>query len=259
MIRFDSLLRPGEDRNQNFAASLFIPTQHAPSMLAVWRRWKRVRRAHGAESEGNNQSLARLYMIVLGVFLASFASAQESLGTKNDLVLPKSESFSGPGMGFAPILQMLLAVGIVVALLKFALPKLMPMMNKKMTTSLGSQIRVEESAQFAGGSLFVVSARKRSLLLCVNAQGVQMLADLTEAPAAPVATTPTVVAPAPAVAPQPAVAKPAPTHAVIPDEAPAFFEMLDAKMTEPAKPQPRKSEEELLNALDRLSRLTGTR
>jgi len=34
---------------------------------------------------------------------------------------------------------------------------------------------------------------------------------------------------------------------------------LDAKMTEPAKPQPRKSEEELLNALDRLSRLTGTR
>lgn len=256
MIRFDSSHTLGEDRNLNLAAHMAISTQQSPSIYAIWKRWKRVKKSSGAAQETSDQpNLARLYMIVLGVFLTCMASAEEKLGTKADIVLPKSESFSGPGVGIAPILQMVVAVGIVVALLKFALPKLMPMMNKKMTTSLGSQIRVEESATFAGGSLFVVSARKRSLLLCVNSQGVQVLSDLTDTPVAapqvqPVAT--------PSATPQPKVQKAAPTHAVIPDEAPAFFEMLDEKMVETPKAQPRKSEEELLNALDRLTRLTGT-
>jgi flagellar biogenesis protein FliO len=69
------------------------------------------------------------------------------------------------------------------------MPKLMGKMNKRLVTSAGSDIRIEESASFAGGSLYVVSARGKTLLLSVNAQGVQCLSDLSEARPEPLAPT----------------------------------------------------------------------
>ncbi len=154
-----------------------------------------------------SRMISRVTLIVLGMSFSALAFAQTEFGTKKDLVLPETKSFStGPGM--MPILQMLLAVGVVIGLLKFALPRLMPLMNKRMNARLGSSIRIEETASFAAGTLYIVQAKSRTLLLSCTQQGVSCLADLTESPA-PVA--------------QPTVAS-----APAPSPEPAFFELVDA-------------------------------
>ena len=94
--------------------------------------------------------------------------------------MPPDISTSTGGGGIGSLFNVLIALGIVYGLLRFAMPKIMARMNKRLVTSTGSAIRVEESASFAGGSLFVVSARGKTLLLSVSSQGVQNLADLTE-------------------------------------------------------------------------------
>ncbi len=76
---------------------------------------------------------------------------------------------------------MLLAVGIVIFLLKAVLPKIASKVNKKLVTNSTSTLKIEESANFAGGSLYVVRARRKTLLLGVNGTAVTCLADLTEA------------------------------------------------------------------------------
>lgn len=105
-------------------------------------------------------------------------SAQGFPGAKSDPVGSSSNAASGAGIG--SLFNILLALGIVYGLLKFAMPKMLGRMNRKLATGVGSDIRIEESATFAGGSLYVVSARGRSLLLSVGTQGVQCLADLTD-------------------------------------------------------------------------------
>lgn len=84
-----------------------------------------------------------------------------------------------------PFVQMLVALGVVLLLIKFALPKLVGKLNKRLVTGVGSGIRIEESASFAGGNLYVVSARAKTLLLSVSPSGVNCLADLTETQSAP--------------------------------------------------------------------------
>ncbi|MEQ1933131.1 MAG: hypothetical protein ABL962_04535 [Fimbriimonadaceae bacterium] len=108
------------------------------------------------------------------VFLPGLASAQ-SLGTKADFA-GKTATSTGPG----PFIQMILALGVVLLLLKFALPKLAGKLHKKIVTPLNSSLKIEESAQFAGGALYVVSARNKAMLLSVSSTGVQYLADLTD-------------------------------------------------------------------------------
>jgi flagellar biogenesis protein FliO len=88
------------------------------------------------------------------------------------------------GVGIMSFVQMMVALGIVLLLLKFVLPKLATKLNKKIVTKVGSGIQIEESAAFAGGTLYIVNAKSKSLLLSVNSQGVSCLADLT-APQAP--------------------------------------------------------------------------
>ena len=47
-------------------------------------------------------------------------------------------------------------------------------------TGAASSLKIEESANFAGGSLYVVRARRKTLLLGVTGTAVSCLADLTE-------------------------------------------------------------------------------
>ncbi|MBS1705881.1 MAG: flagellar biosynthetic protein FliO [Armatimonadetes bacterium] len=100
-------------------------------------------------------------------------------GTKPDITLPNSSGFQAPGIGFSQIFQMILAVGIVIALIKFAVPKLAPALTKKFQSGSTAEIKVVESTNFAGGMLHLVTVRGKSILLGSNQQGIQMLADVT--------------------------------------------------------------------------------
>jgi flagellar biogenesis protein FliO len=74
---------------------------------------------------------------------------------------------------------MIIALGVVLVLLKLVMPKLVSKLNKKIVTKVGSAIQIEESAAFAGGSLYIVKAKSKTLLLSVTAAGVTCLADLS--------------------------------------------------------------------------------
>lgn len=110
---------------------------------------------------------------------ASALAGEGFLGTKASPVAGPMSADTG-GAGFMPFLQMMIALGIVLALLKFVMPKLVTKLNKKLVTQVGSAIHIEESAAFAGGSLYVVRAKSKTLLLSVTSNGVTCLSDLTE-------------------------------------------------------------------------------
>lgn len=114
------------------------------------------------------------------LLVAEAAFSQGALGTKKDVALPATKAVpSGGALGGMQLIQLVVALGIVIAILKFILPKIVGKFNKRLTTSLGSSINIEESASFAGGSLFIVSARGKSLLISVTPQAVTCLSDLT--------------------------------------------------------------------------------
>lgn len=116
----------------------------------------------------------------IALLLTALATAQvPDLGTKADIVVNTPEQ-PAPLVGGWDMVQMLVALAIVFALLKWALPKVVARMNKKLVTNSDSSITVEESANFGGGSLQIVSARGRTLLLCVSQNGVTFLTDLTK-------------------------------------------------------------------------------
>lgn len=116
---------------------------------------------------------------LIGLCLAAAAFSQEQglLGTKQS---PVSMSSSSNGVGVMPLLQMAIALAVVLGLLKFVLPKMVGKMNKKLVTSATSGLTIEESANFGGGTLYVVRARSKTLLLSVSTQGVACLSDLTD-------------------------------------------------------------------------------
>lgn len=145
--------------------------------------------------------MRRLIFVFLTNIILSLAFADGFGGTKTDPVGMTSSPAGAVGAG--SIFQTLFALILVGALVKFVLPKLASKFNKRLVTNVGSDIRVEESAVFAGGSLYVVSARGKSLLLSVAATGVTCLADLTDStPAAPsVATFQEILETAPHVGP----------------------------------------------------------
>ena len=160
----------------------------------------------------------KLYSALTLFVLGAFTAAQDTVaGTKRDIVVSTPPSSGVSGMD---LVQMVVALAIVFALLKWALPKVVSKMNKKLTTKDGSSIHVEESASFGGGNLQIVTARGRTLLLCVAQNGVTMLADLTDSQQD---------------------RKP---------EEPAFFELVDKAVVETDDERDRV-------ALDRLTRLTG--
>jgi flagellar biogenesis protein FliO len=118
-----------------------------------------------------------LWRLVGVSLLMPALSAAQTLGTKSD-----SAALAGGGspVGVMPLLQMLFALGIVFALLRFGLPKVANRLNKHLATPLNSSIRIEESANFAGGALYLVSVKHRTLLLSVGTHGVNCLADVTD-------------------------------------------------------------------------------
>lgn len=109
----------------------------------------------------------------LALALVSVASA-DPLGTR-----PSPASYDASPVGFGPIVQMLFALALVGAGIKFALPALMKRFGGRISTQTNGTIRIEESAAFPGGRLYVVEARGRTLLLGATGQNVSCLADLT--------------------------------------------------------------------------------
>ncbi len=111
-----------------------------------------------------------------GVFaLAACAMAEDGLlGTKADSVSALQNS-SGAG---GNLLQMIIAVVVVFALMKWLLPKMMGKFGGRLSTGVGSSIKIEESASFAGGTLYVVNVKDKSLLLGVTGTTITTLADL---------------------------------------------------------------------------------
>lgn len=148
--------------------------------------------------------MLRLTLALTSLLIPAFLLAQETLGTKADLIQSTPVKPTGPNLGFAQFVPLLVALGIIFFLLKYALPKVIGKFNKRLTTPLNSPIVLEESASFATGSLQVVTVRGKSMLLAITQQGVSFLSEV------------------PNQAPE--------------DPTPAFFELLDKESVEP-KPQ----------------------
>ncbi|MEN3001549.1 MAG: flagellar biosynthetic protein FliO [Armatimonadota bacterium] len=102
--------------------------------------------------------------------------APGALGTRGNTPLHTTPS---TGSGYA-WLQMVLALMLVAVGLRYGLPRLIRWASK---TGVGSQldgeIRLLESRAVPGGSLLMVKARDRLLLIGTTPQGMQLLADLT--------------------------------------------------------------------------------
>lgn len=90
-----------------------------------------------------------------------------------------------PVIGIGSIIQLLLALAVVTLLLKFVLPKAAGWLNKANAKKNGQIAVIEETVPFNGGSLLVVKARGRNLLIGAGSGSLTTLADLTEVPTEP--------------------------------------------------------------------------
>jgi len=107
--------------------------------------------------------------------LSSLALAEDGiLGTKSDSV----SALQGPASSGGSMLQMIIAVLVVFGLMKFFMPKLVAKFGGKLNTGVGSAIKIEESASFQGGNLYLVSVKDRSILIGVAGTNITTLADL---------------------------------------------------------------------------------
>lgn len=146
--------------------------------------------------------MKRVALIALGV-VASVA-AQAQLATKQDVTQMAAEK-SAPLIDGSALVQLVVALGVVFLLVKFALPKLVAKFTNRVSTDLGGSIKTCETATCGTSTLQVLEVRGRTLLVSVNPNGVNLIADLS---------TPT-------------------TPEQKEEEAkPAFFELLDARKQE---------------------------
>ena len=147
-------------------------------------------------------------------------------GMKADPIGSGVSASGSSGVGFMALVQMLVVV-------KYALPKFASTFNRRLATGTGSSIKIEESAAFAGGNLYVVSVRGKELLLSASASGVVCLADLAQGPGKP--------------------------------EVPGFSDLLEAAQAAPPTraavrvdpPEDTSSGDRIADALKRLERLAG--
>lgn len=171
--------------------------------------------------------MKRLATIVALIPAAAFAGPG-LLGTRTDAT-PAVAGGSSP-VGIMPMIQMLVALGIVVALVKFVLPKFLGKVTKP--TSEGD-ITIESTAALnASGSLHIVTARGRTLLIGATPTGMTCLADLTE--------DETVVLETPVAAPK---------------KAQTFEEMLASATIADPTPAPARPVDDVARALERLRAL----
>ena len=122
--------------------------------------------------------MRRLFILLLGIGLISLSWSQ----TKADLKLPEPTKFSGD-LGFSALLQLIVALVLVIGGLKFLLPRLAPALSKRLNPGLSGRIKIEESATFPGGALYIVRIEEQEMLLSVSQTGgVSKIADLTQNP-----------------------------------------------------------------------------
>lgn len=112
-------------------------------------------------------------LIALASALASLAMAGP-LGTR-----PSPAAYDSSPVGAGPVVQMLVALALVGAGIRWVLPAVVKRLGGRLSTEANGTIRIEESASFPGGRLYVVEARGRTLLLGTTPQSVACLADLT--------------------------------------------------------------------------------
>lgn len=115
-----------------------------------------------------------LLLLASALTTLAFADPVDALGTR-----PSPVNYEASPVGIGPVVQLLLALAVVGAGIKFALPWVMKRFGGRIATQANGSIRIEESAAFPGGKLYVVEARGRTLLLGTTAQNVTCLADLT--------------------------------------------------------------------------------
>lgn len=125
--------------------------------------------------------IKRLTIISFASLSSLSIAGTDPLGTKADLLTAATSSQSC-GNSVWSILQTVLVLGVVLFALKVFGPKLITKFSRKLVTQTAGQIKIEESATFAGGSLYVIEARGKSLLLCVGANGVTCLSELESKP-----------------------------------------------------------------------------
>lgn len=123
----------------------------------------------------------RPFFTLLALVVASFGWAQNALsGMKDDVITAPTTQASGGG-SVMPLVHLFLVIGVLFVLIKFALPKVLLKMTNKLTPSLGSSIRVEESASIGTGGAYVIQVRGRTLLVGASSTGgLTLLCDLTE-------------------------------------------------------------------------------
>ena len=119
-------------------------------------------------------------ILAMAAAASTAISGEQFPGAKADLATSTAQ-VSGGGSGLMPLFQMAIVAGLILLFLKFWLPKVLGKLSKRVNPKMGGSIRIEESADFAGGTLYVAQVRKKTLLLCSSGSGVQCLADLTEA------------------------------------------------------------------------------
>jgi hypothetical protein len=125
--------------------------------------------------------MSRFAATLFGVACSVAAFAQEPFpGAKADLAGTQGGSPSATSNGLMPLFQMAVAAAVILVFLKVWMPKIVSRMNKRLSPTTGGGIRIEESATFAAGTLYIANVRGKSLLLCASQQGVTCLADLTE-------------------------------------------------------------------------------
>lgn len=119
----------------------------------------------------------RLTLSALFGLLACLGHAKDALsGMKDDVISTSSTAPSGP----SPLLNLGLVVGVLFVLIKFVLPKVLLRFTNRLSTGLGSEIKVEESATIGTGGAYVVQVRGRTLLIGASSTGgLSLLCDLT--------------------------------------------------------------------------------
>ena len=125
----------------------------------------------------------RLTVSVAVLSLFTFSSAGDGIfGTK---VSPVTTNGTESTVGFFPVVQMVLALIVVLALVKWVMPLLVKKYSNRSVKGSTGGIRIEETTTMGPANLSVVSVRGRTLLLGATAENVTCLADLTVVEAEP--------------------------------------------------------------------------
>ncbi|MFN8138989.1 MAG: flagellar biosynthetic protein FliO [Fimbriimonadales bacterium] len=99
-------------------------------------------------------------------------------GLKSDPMPP----FSGgtAPVGVTTLIQMLVALGVVVAVIRFAIPKLGKRFAAKQSGKNSGSLELEETLNLGTHQVYVVRVGEKKLLVGGGAQGVNLIADLSE-------------------------------------------------------------------------------